>query len=157
VWEILTAPVAQTLVFMFGITLIGIGGGPGLTGVATIALKAPVLDPWWQPITATYGHVDWEHFFSNAVVVGIFGTGVAYTTTTLRFHAFFLVTGVVSSMVQVAVSDVLTGEFPTVVIGSSGAGFALIGYVLGLVLSGALGASGSKRLALAVVGGGAQC
>lgn len=57
-------------------------------------------------------------------------------------------------MAQVLVSN-STGDIPTVVLGSSGAGFALIGYVMALLLSDVLDCAGSKRLVLITVGGGA--
>jgi membrane associated rhomboid family serine protease len=139
---------------MFVVTLAGLSIGGQGEGVVTVALGEPLFDPWWEPITATYGHVDWDHFLSNAVVIAIFGTLVAYTTTTLRFHGFFLITGVLSSMAQVFISN-STGDIPTIVLGSSGAGFALIGYVVALLISGALSWTESKRLVLIVVGGGA--
>jgi Uncharacterized membrane protein (homolog of Drosophila rhomboid) len=139
---------------MFIVTLAGLSIGGRGEGVITVGLDAPLLEPWWEPITATYAHIDWDHFFSNAVVIGIFGTLVAYTTTTLRFHAFFLTTGVLSSMAQVFISN-STGDIPTIVLGSSGAGFALMGYVIALGLFGGENRGGSKQLVLIVVGGGA--
>lgn len=151
---LLTAPVFQTLSLMFLVTLTGLSiGGPG-QGLVVVALDKPLLDPWWEPITATYGHVDWDHFLSNAVVIAIFGSAVAYTTTTLRFHMFFLTTGILSSMAHVFISNALS-DFPTLILGSSGAGFALMGYVIALLLSGGLNWGGSRRVALLVIGGGA--
>ena len=151
---LLSAPVFQTLLLMFSVTLAGLSiGGPG-QGIVVVALDKPLLDPWWEPITATYGHVNWDHFLSNAVVITVFGSAVAYTTTTLRFHAFFLTTGILSSMAHVFISNALS-DFPTLILGSSGAGFALIGYVIALLLSGGLNWGGSKRVALLVIGGGA--
>jgi len=139
---------------MFLVTQAGFSIGGRGEGIVIVALGEPLLDPWWEPLTANYAHIDWDHFFSNAIVIALFGTIVGATTTTLRFHAFFVATGVISSMVFVWVSN-LAGDIPTIVLGSSGAGFALIGYTLALVLSGGLDWRQAKGYATLVIGGGA--
>lgn len=139
---------------MFVVTFAGLSIGGRGQGIVTMALDKPLLNPWWEPLTATYGHADWDHFTANAIVIAVFGSIVAYTTTTLRFHAFFLTTGILSSMAYVFISNALS-EYPALIIGSSGAGFALIGYSIALLLSGGLNLGGSKRVVLLIIGGGA--
>lgn len=97
----------------------------GLFGFFVLA--PPVLSPPWALVTSVYAHVGPAHLLSNAIVVAVAGGLVSLSTTRLRFHAFFLTTGVVAGFTQVWVAGVFGP--PTGVLGASGAAFALVGYV----------------------------
>lgn len=98
----------------------------GLVGL--FALAPPVLLPPWTLVTSVYAHAGPAHLLSNAVVVALAGSLVALSTTRLRFHLFFVVTGMLSGLAHVWI----TGLFgpSSGVLGASGAAFALVGYVI---------------------------
>ncbi|WP_089882784.1 rhomboid family intramembrane serine protease [Halogeometricum limi] len=98
----------------------------GLVGL--FALAPPVLLPPWTLVTSVYAHAGPGHLLSNAVVVALAGTLVSLSTTRLRFHLFFVVTGALAGVAHVWATGLLGG--PTAVLGASGAAFALVGYVL---------------------------
>lgn len=97
-------------------------------------LSPPVSENPWTIVTSVYAHASVNHLLSNAVALILFGLPVAYATTRLRFHLFFVTSGVLAGIAQITLS-------PTAgVLGASGGVFALLGYVLaGNRLSSALG------------------
>lgn len=120
-------PVVETLVAMLVVSLATWAAAlVGLTGLFVLA--PPVFSPPWSLVTSVYAHIGPGHLLSNAVVVAVAGSLVAWSTTRVRFHAFFVTTGVLSGLAHVWLGS-LVG--PSVgVLGSSGAAFALVGYVI---------------------------
>jgi membrane associated rhomboid family serine protease len=111
------------------------------------ALSSPLLAQPWTLVTSVYAHATLSHLLANAVALALVGLLVERQTTHLRFHAFFLGTGMLAGVSQVVftrlVGPVIPGMVSQVnVLGASGAIFALFGYLLA-----------SNRLADTVVGG----
>lgn len=122
----LFGPVTETLAVMTVVSLVAWSPIPGIR--RAMVLAAPVGEPPWALVSSVYAHATVPHLLNNAVLVALAGTLVAWTTTRLRFHAFFLGTGVLAGVAQVWVGSVVG---PAVgVLGASGAAFALVGYVL---------------------------
>ncbi|MFC6993580.1 rhomboid family intramembrane serine protease [Haladaptatus sp. GCM10025707] len=120
-------PVVETLVAMTVVTfLTWVSFFTGLGGLFVLA--QPLLNPPWALVTSVYAHAGVGHLISNAVIVILAGSLVAWSTTRLRFHAFFVTTGALAGVAEVLISGLL-GQ-PTAVLGASGAAFALVGYVL---------------------------
>lgn len=120
-------PVVQTLGVMTAVSLAtwtGVQAG----NLDPFTLQAPVHEPWWQVLVSIYAHAGPSHLLSNATIILVAGGLVSLATTRLRFHLFFITTGALAGMVQVWATDAL-GD-PVAVLGASGAGFALAGYVL---------------------------
>ncbi|EJN59375.1 hypothetical protein HSB1_27960 [Halogranum salarium B-1] len=120
-------PVVQTLTAMVVVSLLTWAASfVGLVGLFVLA--PPVLSPPWSLVTSVYAHSGPGHLLSNAVVVALAGSLVAYSTTRLRFHAFFVTTGVLAGLAHVWVGGLFGPA--TGVLGASGAAFALVGYVI---------------------------
>jgi len=68
------------------------------------------------------------HLAGNATVVAVAGGLVAVFAGVVRYHLFFVASGILAGMAQVAATGVL-GE-ATPVLGASGAALALVGYIL---------------------------
>lgn len=120
-------PTVQTLGVMAIVSALGWAIAPGSAPVS-FTVSPPIGDPWYELVMANYAHLNSAHLYANVVVISVAGGIVSLSTTAVRFHGFFLTTGIVSSIAQVAVSSVL-GQ-PVAVLGSSGAAFALVGYIL---------------------------
>lgn len=96
-------------------------------GIGFFALAMPLETYPWTIITAVYAHAGPSHLLANLVGLLIFGFIVERRTTRLRFHAFVLLTGVIAAVAEVMVGELVgTG---VMVLGISGAVFALMGYV----------------------------
>ena len=115
--------IVQTLVAMVAVTLVG-----ETVGTGTVALAAPIGDRPWTLLTSVYAHESVGHLLGNALVIATAGTIVAYATTTTRFHAFVIATGVAAGLTQILLGRAFAWEVG--VLGISGAGFALLGYVM---------------------------
>jgi len=115
--------IVQTLVAMVAVTLLG-----AVVGLGAVALTAPIVDRPWTLLTSVYAHESVGHLLGNALVIVTAGTVVAYATTALRFHAFVITTGVAAGLTQILLGSALGWEVG--VLGISGAGFALLGYVI---------------------------
>lgn len=145
-------PVLHTLAIMGVVSIFGWGVAPN-EPYRVLGVAAPVDEPWWTLFTATYAHLDVAHFTSNAIMVLVAGTIVTLWTSWIRFHLFFIVTGMVTAVVQVHAML----HFGTIVmiIGASGSAFALVGYVLGTVsravFSGPINISRKAIILLAVL------
>ena len=99
-----------------------VGLGPG-----AFALSLPLSDQPWTLATSVYAHGSLGHLLANGLALLVVGPLVAYVTTAVRFHAFFLATGSIAGAVQVVVAAPFGGS---AVLGASGAIFALLGYLL---------------------------
>jgi membrane associated rhomboid family serine protease len=115
--------IVQTLVAMASVTLVGWTLGSGW-----VALAAPLLDRPWTVLTSVYAHASIGHLLGNTLVILTAGTVVAYATTTVRFHAFVVGTGVLAGLTQILLGSALGWNVG--VLGISGAGFALLGYLI---------------------------
>lgn len=99
-------------------------------------LSPPVSENPWTIVTSVYAHAGFGHLTSNAIALVLFGWPVARATTRLRFHTFFLLTGVIAGLSQILLSDLMTtlplldASATSGVLGASGAVFALLGYLL---------------------------
>lgn len=120
-------PVVQTLAAMLVVSLLTWTSSLiGLVGMFVLA--PPVLFPPWALVTSVYAHASLTHLLSNAIVVAVAGSFVAWSTTRLRFHAFFVTTGTLAGVAQVWAGELL--GMPTAVLGASGAALALVGYLI---------------------------
>ncbi|MFT4881775.1 MAG: membrane associated rhomboid family serine protease [Natronomonas sp.] len=122
------SPVLETLavmlaVFALQVTLGVLGQAGALAASATTVIAEP-----WTLATSVYAHAGPGHLVANAVALAVVGPLVARRTTRPRFHAFFVATGVLAVFAELSVGGLL-GE-PPVVLGASGAVFALVGYML---------------------------
>ncbi|UHQ96462.1 rhomboid family intramembrane serine protease [Natrinema halophilum] len=130
-FSIATNPVLQTLAVMATISIIGWGIQPtDPSSPAVFAASVPLQENWWQLITANYAHLNTAHFMSNALFVLIAGGIISFSTSATRFHLFFIVSGVITTAIQLQAVAVSDGG-PVWIVGSSGAAFALCGYVIG--------------------------
>lgn len=130
------SPVLTTLALLVAVFALQLGlWVAGMAGV--LALSADVAARPWALVTSIYAHAGPGHLVANLVALAIVGPFVSRRTTALRFHAYFLLTGAIAVFAEVAVGAAL-GEAP-VVLGASGAIFALAGYLLaGNVLTSAI-------------------
>jgi membrane associated rhomboid family serine protease len=101
----------------------------GAVGIGTwaFALALPLEQHAWTLVVSVYAHAGLTHLTANALALAIVGPLVAYVTTAVRFHAFFVVSGVIAGLTQVVVAAPSGGVS---VLGASGAIFALLGYLL---------------------------
>jgi membrane associated rhomboid family serine protease len=114
----------------------------GLVGVprSAFALAAPVTARPWTLVTSVYAHGGVAHLVANAVALVVVGVFLERRTSALRFHLFFLASGVLTGLAQVTAGSLLGQR--VAVLGASGAIFALLGYLLA-----------GNRVTDAVVGG----
>jgi len=106
---------------------------PAIPATLLFALGPDFLGRPWTLVTSVYAHASIPHLVSNAVALALVGFVLEQYTTRRRFHIFFLVTGVVAGLVEVLLGGftaVLFGGRVPLVLGASGAVFALYGYVL---------------------------
>lgn len=127
VGDVLRNPVVQTLLVMVVVTT-ATWLAMFVRASALFVLAPPFSVAPWTLVTSIYAHASLGHFLANAIMIVLAGSLVAMSTTWLRFHAFFLVTGVAAGVVQVAVFVYM--GYPIALLGASGAAFALVGYVL---------------------------
>ncbi|WP_254272832.1 rhomboid family intramembrane serine protease [Haloarcula marina] len=111
------------------------------------ALSNPLFAQPWTLVTSVYAHASLTHLLANAVALAFAGLALERTTTSARFHGFFVGVGALSGVAQVAFAGLVGSLLPGVpasvsVLGASGAIFGLFGYLLA-----------SNRLTETVVGG----
>lgn len=106
----------QTIVFAFGASM------------ELFALSAPFADRPWTLLTSIYAHGGIGHLVTNVVALVLFGLVVERHSSRWRFHSFVVLTGMLSGVAEVLVGSAI-GPSPLVV-GISGAVFALMGYIL---------------------------
>lgn len=119
-----TLTTLSLLIVVFTVQTIGSALG---FGSEVFVLALPVDHRPWTLVTSVYAHGGFAHLLSNALALLLLGPLVARVTTPLRFHAFFLGSGSLSGIAQILVSVPFGGA---AVLGSSGAIFAFLGYVL---------------------------
>lgn len=116
-----TLVLCAVFVIQYPLTLAGFGG--------LFALSPLVVVEPWTLLTSIYAHAGPAHLLSNLVVLIIVGLVVERATTRRRFHAFFVLSGVIAGVAELIIGSVLTLELRAV-IGASGAIFALLGYII---------------------------
>jgi membrane associated rhomboid family serine protease len=122
------SPVLETLAVMLAVFVLQVALGVlGQAGALAASAATVVAEPWTLA-TSVYAHAGPGHLVANAVALAVVGPLVARRTTRARFHAFFLATGMAAVLAELAVGG-LWGQ-PPVVLGASGAVFALVGYLL---------------------------
>lgn len=97
-------------------------------GTEMFALAAPLSQYPWTIVTAVYAHAGPGHLMANLAGLVVFGFIVERRTTRGRFHAFVLGTGAIAGIAEVLIASAM-GPSP-MVLGISGAVFALMGYSL---------------------------
>lgn len=112
-----------TVVFIIQLVLVAIG-----IGTAAVALALPFTERPWTLITSVYAHASLNHLLMNAMALGIFGLIVERRTSRARFHGFILGSGSIAGAAEVLVAGFL--GHAVLVLGISGAVFALMGYVV---------------------------
>ena len=145
------SPTVTLLVVLVLVFLLQQAAGVVGIGVAAFTLALP-LDhaPWTLPLSI-YSHASVTHLVVNGVALLVLGVGIERVTTPLRFHAFFLLTGVAAAVTEVVVAALLGNAVS--VLGASGAVFALFGYALtGNALARGAFARVSPRLQFVVLG-----
>lgn len=123
-------PVAETLAAMVAVSAafwaVGVLARP--LAASLFVLSSPTVAHPWTLLTSVYAHAGVPHLLANAVVIVVAGVPVAAGTTRLRFHLFVLGTGALAGLAQVWGSGLLSVH-AVGVLGTSGAAFALVGYV----------------------------
>jgi membrane associated rhomboid family serine protease len=131
------SPTVDTLAAFAVVYLLQLASG--LLGLAGLFVLGPPV--FSAPVTlalSVYAHAGLGHLLSNSLALLLLGFAVERGTSRLRFHAFFLTTGIVAGIAQVVVGG-LFSPAPVGVLGASGAIFGLLGYLLaGNSLSGSL-------------------
>ena len=114
-------------------TLAGFVGAGGLFVLGPSSLSEPVT-----VLVSVYAHANLGHLLSNSLALLLLGLAVERGTTRMRFHLFFVTTGVLAGLVQVMVGNLFVAGSAGV-LGASGAIFGLLGYLLaGNSVSGSL-------------------
>jgi len=99
-------------------------------GLDFYTLEYPLINSEpWNIVLNVYSHAGIGHLVSNGIALLILGLIVERVTTPIRFHAFFLTTGVLAGLSEVTFW-VIFGSGATSVLGASGAIFALMGYAV---------------------------
>lgn len=96
--------------------------------ITPFVLTPPFDEAWWQLPLSVFAHSGMAHLTSNATIIVVAGGLVAITAGIVRYHLFFVTTGIAAGVAQVAATDAL-GEAGGV-LGASGAALALVAYVL---------------------------
>ena len=108
----------------------------GLVGVTAgwlFALGPGLAARPWTLVTSVYAHAGVSHLLANGLALALVGFPLERATSRLRFHLFFVTTGALAGLAQVAVGGTLAAlgfGSPAAVLGASGAVFALYGYVV---------------------------
>lgn len=95
--------------------------------VGVFVLQPPITEGWWQMPLSVFTHSGRAHLIANATSLMIFGSLVAIWSGPFRYHVFFIATGVLAGVSQIAMVMALGGS--SGVVGASGATLALTGYV----------------------------
>jgi membrane associated rhomboid family serine protease len=94
---------------------------------AAFALSLPLDHQAWTLVVSVYAHASVSHLAANTIALAIVGPAVSYLSTAFRYHAFFVLSGVLAGIAQVLAMAPFGGGS---VIGASGAIFGLFGYLL---------------------------
>lgn len=94
---------------------------------AAFVLDATNIQYVWTWFTSVFAHGGFFHFLMNAIVIFFFGPIVEKQLGVKKYIAFFLGAGAISGLAQVSVSAAMGGT--AAVLGASGAGLAILGFV----------------------------
>lgn len=124
-----TRLVAGPGVSLLLMTFVSLGTWTGYqaNNVDPFVLQSPLTEEWWQLPLSTFAHQGSAHLYGNAMMIAIFGAVTVISSSVLRYHIFFLATGIASGVAHVMVTGAL-GDAGAV-LGASGAAMGLIGYV----------------------------
>lgn len=151
--RILWNPVVQTLSIISVVSIVGWTAFMGAGGVVEpFVLTAPLDESPASIVLSIYAHANTQHLISNAVLIGLVGGLISFSSSWIRFHLFFVLTGSLSGIAQLVVLEYYGTAPPS--LGASGAGFALLGY---LVVANPIGdyLSAKAIIGLVVVGASA--
>lgn len=99
-------------------------------GLSTpLALGPDVLVTPWTLATSVYAHAGPAHLLGNVVGLVLLGGLVERVSTRARVHAFVVATGAIAGLAEVSLGGLLALA-PRIVLGASGAVFALLGYAI---------------------------
>jgi membrane associated rhomboid family serine protease len=117
--------------------------------VEPFVLTAPLDESPESIVLSIYAHTNTQHLISNAILIGLVGGIISLSSSWFRFHLFFVITGSLSGIAQLVVMEYYGTAPPA--LGASGAGFALLGY---LVVANPAGdyLSGKAIIGLVVIG-----
>jgi membrane associated rhomboid family serine protease len=93
----------------------------------TFAYPIINTDPW-TIVLNIYSHAGIGHLISNAIALIILGFIVERVTTPIRFHIFFVLTGIIAALTEITFWFFVGPS--TSVLGASGAIFGLMGYAV---------------------------
>ena len=113
---------------LMALVSLGTWTGYQANNVDPFVLQPPLTEEWWQLPLSNFAHETTAHLYGNAIPIAIFGAVAVISSSVLRYHIFFLATGITSSVVHVMVTGALGDA--SAVLGASGAAMGLIGYVL---------------------------
>lgn len=118
--------VANVLVFLYQVSLPPTRLNALLANAAVIPMR--IIQSWGPKtaltlVTATFLHGSWMHLLSNMLYLWVFGDNVEDALKPVLYFIFYLFSGVVASLVQVAVSTL--SAVP--IIGASGAVAGILG------------------------------
>jgi len=119
------------LALLFSTLALLAAADPGLLPaglVPPLVLTPPLTADPWTLATAVYTHWNPDHLLANGLALLVVGALVERRTTRLRFHGFFLATGMVAGVAEVLAHQMTNDA--VAVAGMSGAIFALLGYLL---------------------------
>lgn len=146
------SPTAVLLVVLVGVFLLQELLALVNVPLIAFALSTPLDDQPWTLVTSVYAHSSLSHLLANALALAVLGLAIERVTTPLRFHLFFLLTGMAAGATEVLVASAMGQR--VAVVGASGAVFALLGYGLtGNAMAGAILSKLSRRLRLALLAG----
>lgn len=87
---------------------------------------AALVSGWvWQPATYLFVHADLSHLLVNMIGLFFFGTQVERSMGSKEFLLFYFTTGILAGLISFAIYAV-TGAWYTLLIGASGAVFAIL-------------------------------
>ncbi|WP_176451098.1 rhomboid family intramembrane serine protease [Halorubrum sp. Ea1] len=102
--------------------------GVQANNVDPFVLQAPLTEDWWQLPLSVFSHSGMPHLTGNATMIALFGSIAVFSSSVIRYHTFFIISGMIAGAAQVLVTGAI-GD-PGSVLGASGAGMALMMYVL---------------------------
>ncbi|PSQ45106.1 rhomboid family intramembrane serine protease [Halobacteriales archaeon SW_7_68_16] len=158
-----TSPTVETLglfvaTFALQVLLLSVLG-PAALGL--FALGPDVVIQPWTLVTSVYAHAGPGHLLSNAIVLMLVGFPLERSTSRVRFHTYFLVTGALAGLAEVFVGGIALGIVAgvglavyqllnTITFGLFGALVGLLngltGGLIGSVVAPILGIAGIKQV-----------
>lgn len=101
----------------------------GVVSLDFFSLEYPLDSDPWTIVLNIYSHGGVGHLVSNLIALAILGIIVETVTNVKRFHIFFIITGILAALAQIAF-NVMFVSAGVGVVGASGSIFALMGYAI---------------------------